>query len=276
MKKMSIILITVTLLLACKKEINITPPTILIENMTASVLDSVTIKVEEYASIDGERIIADYYTWTIENSDGKIQADSFPDAPMIYWIPQKAGYYLVKVKIGYDNNKSITTIKEITIKESTLSLQNKMVGHWKGKGTRYYFEDQWAIDVYFDSTGHYYGTADYYSFDPYCEKGVFNTERLDYLNNNELVDCGTPGNIACQRIAINKVVDNKGFGYVNIGNESVDVSNIMDTVTSFSCSYMYDLYNLEFSNNDKILKFEFMWSYGVDDAWFKKIELVRQ
>lgn len=223
MKKIGFILFIAIFFFGCEKEINITTPTILIENSSVAVLDSLSIKVEEYADIDGERLNADYFDWYIENSNGEVIAEDFPDSETIVWIPQEAGYFLIKVKIGYDKNKSITSIREITIIESVASLQNKIIGHWKGKGTRGYDGGEWGIELFIDSSSHFYGTADYYAFNPHCEKGVFNMERLDYFHGpingvgSYQDSCGIPGEKKYDKIKVLEIEENKGKGKLTIG-----------------------------------------------------------
>lgn len=270
MKKIGLILLAVIFFFGCEKEINITPPTILIENLSVPVLDSVTIKIEEYADIDKNRVNADYFDWYIENSNGKVIADDFPDSKTIVWIPQEAGYFLIKVKIGYDNNKSITAIKEITIMESAASLQKKIIGHWKGKGIRGYDGGEWGIELFIDSSSHFYGTANYYAFNPYCEKGVFNMERLDYfhgpINGVESYQdsCGIPGEIKCEKIKVLEIEENKGKGKITIGWIYV-YTDITDT----SC-FDVNINNLSVENDN--LYFEFPDDYN-DPT---KINLIKQ
>lgn len=269
MKKISFLLVISIFFFGCEKEINITTPTILIENSSVAVLDSVTVEVDEYADIDGARVNAEYFDWYIENSDGEVIADDFPDSKTIVWIPQNAGYFLIKVKIGYDNNKSITSIKEITIIESAVSVQKKIIGHWKGKGTRGY-GGEWGIELFIDSTNHFYGTADYYSFDPYCEKGVFNMERLDYFHGpingvgSYLDSCGIPGEKKHEKIKVLEIEENKGKGKITIGWVNV-YTDVTDT------SYFDVSFNHLFIENDN-LYFEFPNDYN-DPT---KIDLIRQ
>lgn len=270
MKKISIILISVIFLFGCENGVNITLPTILLENTSVSVLDTIPIKVEEYADIDGSRVNADYFDWYIENSDGEVIADDFPDSGTIAWIPQEAGYFLIKVKIGYNNNKSITAIKEITIMESAASLQMKIIGHWKGIGTRGYDGGEWGIELFIESNNHYFGTANYYSFNPYCEKGVFNLERLDYFHGpingigSYQDSCGIPGEIDCQKIKVLEIEENKGKGKITIGWVSVYTD-----VTDTSC-FDVNFNNLTVENNN--LHFEFPIDYNNPT----KIDLIRQ
>ncbi len=269
MKKIVIVLLIATLFCRCEKEVNITLPTILFEKTSASVLDSVKIRVEEYADIDGERVHADYYDWHIENTNGEVIAKNFPDSGTIDWIPQEAGYFLIKVKIGYDNNKSITSIKEITVMESVASLQKKIIGHWKGKGTRGYDGGEWGIELFIDNSSHFYGIADYYDFNPYCEKGVFNIERLDYYHGpangigSYQDSCGIPGEISCEKIKVIEVEENKGKGKITVGWIAV-----FNDVTDTSC------FDLNFNNltiEDDRLYFEF----PADNNAPTKIALIR-
>jgi hypothetical protein len=272
MKRFSTILMLILFLAGCEKSINITPPVILIENSSFSVSEEIIIRVTEFAEVDGTRIYPDYYNWFIENSDGAIVGDNFKDSSAIKWIPQESGYFLIKVKIGYDKNKSITAIKDINVSESPHSLQIKIAGHWKGTGYRIY-GGEWGIDLYVDSTGHYYGTADYYDFDPYCDKGVFNTERFDFCRNGDYIDsCGIPGDVPCQRLEIHAVDDNKGFGVIWTGWEYMYVEEY-----SYGCADVYDIEDLEISSDRNQLYFEFNQRGSVNySEWVMKFTLTRQ
>jgi len=263
----------ITTLISCDKSINITPPTILIENETIYVAESINIRVEEYADIDGSIVNADYYKWSIENSEGFVIKENFKDSSSVNWIPENAGYFIIKVKIGYDNNKSITALKEVNVLENESSLRNNITGHWKGTGTRRYDNGEWGIDLYIDSTGHFYGTADFYSFNPYCEKGVFNCGRLDYCKDWVLDSCGVPGEVPCQRLELTHVLNNKGFGVVWIGwityNNGVFISQ--------NCTDLYDIEDLQLSQDEKALYFEFN-ERGSNDyyEWEMKFDLIKQ
>jgi hypothetical protein len=253
--KWTLSIVILLLFAGCESAINITPPIILTENSTPATLDSVVIKVEEYADIDGVRINADYYDWFIENSESETIKDDFPDSSVINWVPQEVGYFIIKVKIGYEGNKSITAIKEITITESTVNLQKKVIGHWKGKGVRGYDHGEWGIELVIEDNNHYYGLATYYGFDPYCEKGVFNTGRLTFYHgpvNHEgsyQDSCGIPGNMPFQKIIITGIEENKGIGKIAIGSVSI-WTDYIDT------SYFEMPFNNLIVDNEK-LHFEF-------------------
>jgi hypothetical protein len=273
MKKNWIVLLFLTTLFGCENSINITSPTILIENVTLSAAEQIKIKVEEYADIDGNRVIADYFKWIIVDSAGIVVKDDFKDSSIVYWVPEDAGYYIIKVKVGYDTNKSITALKEVNVNESTVSLKKKMTGHWKGIGTRQYDMGEWGVDLYIDSTGHYYGTADFYNFDPYCEKDVFNTGGVEYDNNEAFDSCGVPFEIPCQSLEIKNVKSNKGIGVVWIGFTTYNDGIIF----SQGCEDVYDIENLEISNDRKKLYFEFNTRGSYDTyEWLKKFDLVKQ
>ncbi len=271
-KKLMLLLLIVTLT-GCEKPINITAPTILIQNETIYVAEQLKISVEEYADIDGSRIKADYYKWSIENSQGTVIKEDFKDSSSVYWMPENNGYFIIKVKIGYDDNKSITTLKEVNVFENEGSLSKKITGHWKGTGTRRQGNGEWGVDLYIDSTGHYYGTADFYSFNPYCEKGVFNCERLDFYLNGQLDSCGIPGDVPGQRLELFEVINNKGFGVVWIGWTSYNYGEF----PVYECIDLYDIEDLQLSLDGKELYFEFN-NRGSNDyyEWERKFDLKKQ
>jgi hypothetical protein len=257
MKNLGWLFILVSFLTGCDKSINITPPTILVENSTPSASDNIEIRVVESADIDGKTIKADYYKWLITDSGENTIASGFPDSSVIYWTPNIAGYFLIKVTIGYDGNKSISAIREISITESTGTLSVRMPGHWKGIGKRGYDGAEWGIDLNIDSNYAFTGTADFYSFDPGCDKGVFNIGGIYYyeepvINEGSLFDsCTAAPNLECQKIELLEVQDNKGSGKIWISGGEV-IRNVSNTLTCFEQEFR----NLHFSNNNNTLIFE--------------------
>ncbi|MBS4057495.1 MAG: hypothetical protein KGZ82_09280 [Bacteroidales bacterium] len=271
MKNFLIACMILVALASCEKAIDITPPTILIAQTSLTVSDSIKLRVEEYANIDGKRVSADYFHWFIEDTDGAVVVDDFDDAAEVYWVPQQAGYYIVKVKIGYNNNKSITALKEVNVYESVVSLQAQMAGHWVGTGTRWYDLGKWGIDLYIDNNGHYYGTADFYSFDPYCERGVFHTERLDYCTNWTLDSCGVPGEVGCARLIITETSNNQGSGHALTGSILFNNGELVNT----DCNEIWKILNLRVSHDPDSLCFEFNYlPEGNNNDWIMKFELV--
>ncbi len=273
MKKTWIVFLLLAALISCDKSIDISSPTILIENELLSISEQVTLRVVEYVIIDGIHLNADYFEWLVEDSEGNIVKNDFKDSSMVYWIPDSAGYFVIKVKIGYDNNKSIQAIKDVNVYETVASLKKKMIGHWKGVGTRHYDNSEWGIDLYIDSTGHYWGTADFYSFDPYCNTGVFHSGRLDYYTDNLLDSCGVPDEASCATLELNEANNNKGFGVVWIA--WIRYSN--GILQPEHCTDLFDIEDLEISQDGQRLYFEFN-DRGSDDhyEWKRKFDLVKQ
>lgn len=272
MKTKWFVLFYLILLIGCEESINITLPTILIEDISPSVFEEIEIRVEEYADIEGDRVYADYFLWSVEDNAGNIIKNDFADSSAIFWVPEKSGYFIIKVKIGYDGNKSISAIREINVNESLISLKQKITGHWTGTGTEVYYNREWSLDLYIDSSGHYYGSAEYNNFDPYCEKGVFNTERLDYFINWQWDSCGVPGEVPCQRLEINEIVDNKGIGVAWIGWISYNNGILTDQ----SCTDVYKIEDMEISIDGNELYFEFNNQGNDVYEWVKKFQLSRQ
>lgn len=273
MKKNLFLIILAFSILSCEKEINITTPTIIVENPSISVFDSIKIKVEEYADIDGEEIKAEYFDWSVETFEGNIVKTDFPDSKTINWVPQISGKFIIKVKIGYDNNKSITATKDISVQFTAESLAKQLIGHWFGTGIRKLDLKEWELDLYFETKGHFYGTAYYNNFDPYCDNGVFNTGTISYYTNNELDSCGVPGELECERFDIQELKNGKGIGVVSTGWTTYIDGELFQEY----CSPSYDLEDLEFSANGDTLYFEFN-DYGPYDFydWVKKFKLVRK
>jgi hypothetical protein len=257
MKNLGWLLFLVLYFAGCDKAINIMPPAILVENSTPSASDTIEIKVVEFADIDGQEIKADYYKWLITDSDEKTIASGFPDSSVIYWTPNLSGYFLIKVTIGYDGNKSITAIREISVTESTGTLSKKLAGHWKGIGKRGYDGAEWGIDLDIDSNYSYTGTADFYGLDPGCDKGVFNIGGIYYfeeptINQGSLFDsCTVAPNLECQKIVLLEVKENKGSGKIWISGGEI-IKNYSNTLACFE----QDFKNLNFSNNNETLNFE--------------------
>ncbi len=278
MKFKFIVLLFSLIILSCESSINIIPPTILIENTSPSVLEEIKIVVKEYGDIDGVRIEADYFEWTIEDFENNLVKNDFSDSSTVYWTPEKAGHFIIRVRIGYDSNKSITAVKGITVTESPISLMTKIKGHWIGTGVS---QDQkewgidiqeWGIDIHFENNGRYYGTAIYESFEPYCAKGVFNEGYLEYYSGNVFDSCSIPGHVYCQHFEIQEVKDNKGSGTVHIGWTTYIDGELFQQW----CTEVYDLEELELSSNGDTLYFEFNYPGQDEFDWLKKFQLIRQ
>ncbi|HOY38356.1 MAG TPA: hypothetical protein PLK75_03580, partial [Bacteroidales bacterium] len=125
-------LISIVTFWSCENAINITQPTILVESAQLSVFDSVSISATENADIDGNRVVPNYYEWKIlDYSENTLYTD-FPDENNITWVPDSAGNFIISVKIGYDGNKSVTTLREVTVTECPASMQQRLIGHWTG------------------------------------------------------------------------------------------------------------------------------------------------
>jgi len=273
MKKLKLITgFLLMLLWGCESDINITVPAILLQNDSPEVFDTIPMKVSEYADIDGVQQEAVFYRWVIEDAQGGVVKNDFPESKSVDWVPDSAGYFTVKVTVGYEKNKNVTVQREVKVSESVLSMQYKMAGHWLGTGTLWYNLGDWGLDLFIDSTGHYYGTADYYSFDPYCEKGVFHTERLDFQNNGYLDSCGVPGNIPCQKLQVTQLADNVGSGTFWSGYQLVE-----DGVMAMEgCVDMYLIKKLTISADGNSMYFEFKDPYSPFDEWRAKFQFTRE
>ncbi len=46
----------------------------------------------------------------------------------IIWTPNRNGNYIISVEIGYDGNKSVTTIENVAIKDSPESFIHRLAG----------------------------------------------------------------------------------------------------------------------------------------------------
>ena len=160
------------LIISCEQEFHITQPTILIKSNSAGVNDTIEVSVIESAEIGDVRISPDYYIWEILDENEIVRYSDFPNSSSIIWIPDSAGYFLIRLQIGYDNNKSITVLKEITVVNSFKSLQKRLIGNWKG-GAVTMFGLNWKVTLSFDSTGHYVGKAEELSDSTYWPIGPF-------------------------------------------------------------------------------------------------------
>ena len=242
------------------------------EDDSPTVNEELKIEVEEYSDIDGVRVDADYFEWSIEDSEGNVLETDFEDSSIIYWIPEESGYQIVSVKIGYNGNKSSTAIREVTILDNADSFLNKMVGHWIGTGSRYSDSKEWGIDLYIDSTGHYSGTTDYYSFDPYCESGVFHVGRTNYRFDVGPDSCGPIEEVPCQRIEITNVEEQIGFGTIWIGWTTY----INGLSSSYLCNDPFDLDDVSFNLDGNEIAFELNPKGEEDPYWVSRFQLTRQ
>lgn len=223
-------------------------------------MEEIKIRVEEYAEIDGDRVYADYFDWSVETSDGHVIKNDFNDSTIIFWTPEEAGYYIIKVKIGYDNNKSITALKEILIKESPTSLHYKMAGDWTGHAVRVW-GPEWDLDISFDSSGYCSGevTNDYGAIG--CNSIFFSGGTWYWHEDGYGIGCDENTNYPCQRILIEGVNDNVGYGKVWIGWGDV----YGDNPVVYECiSTCYYLHRLTIDNETGELFFRLRY-YGVDE-----------
>src|SRR5687768_6925879 len=94
---------------SCNSDINITDPFIQIEGggVEYYTYDSLLIHVIQSAEIDGNKVPADYFDWTItQSSTNKVILFQNSNSDHLAWFPTEKGKYLISVKIGYDGNKS--------------------------------------------------------------------------------------------------------------------------------------------------------------------------
>ncbi len=252
---------SITILINCEESINIITPTILIQNSSLSVFEPILITVEEYVDIDNSRILADYFNWSIENAEGTIISDNFPDSTAIIWTPQEAGYFLIKVKIGYDNNKSITSVKEVEIKEGPTSLQSKLSGNWTGHATRN-FGPEWDLEISIDFDGYCTGTViSELPLDNPCLSIFFSGGTWYWDEDYVGIGCTGNSNYPCQRILIEEVDDNIGSGTVWIAMGDV-VGDDPVTYECYNTIYYFD--RLSINNETEELSFRLM-EYNADE-----------
>jgi len=265
MKNTIAVIILVLIFVGCDKAIQITQPSILVQNNSPKVFDTIQINCVEYAEIDGVRDNPNYFNWSILNKDHQVIHSDFKDSSAIVWVPDSLGYYVISVKIGYDNNKSITTLKEVDIHESKLSLQKKLIGKWTGH-VEGVWGAQWQVDLTFDETGHYMGKGYnmVYEYGIYPIGGPFTS--ATHFNNYESF---TPSeNVPCTRFLINKTMENVGYGRLSISRETYIENNY-----HYECDEMYYIEELKFSDNDKTLFFSLNEKYNNPGVWYIKYNL---
>lgn len=273
MKKKWLIALLIPLLFGCEKPLSIAPAIILIESTTIEVLDKVEIQVDEYADRNGKRISPENIKWTIEDLGGNTVKNDFPDSTSIFWAPENSGEYVIRVEVAYENDEISSAFKKVTAFEGIGSFKKKMAGHWKGTGTRIHDNRSWGIDVFIDSTGHYYGTADFHSFDPYCEQGVFNVGRMDYYTNWAQDSCGVPFEVPCAIIELLEVIDNVGSGIIWI--PWIQINN--GVMEPHHCNDLFVVEDLTLSPDRQELYFEFnLFPEFRYQEWDRKFELTRQ
>ncbi len=227
MKKIFYLIGLVIVMAGCEKEINITQPTILIKSAAPAVNETLSISVTEYADIDGTRMDPNYFEWNILNGNEEIVYSDFESSASITWIPDSAGYYIIKVKIGYDNNKSITTLKEINVADSPQSMQKRLIGNWTGNAEQR-GGLKWQVDLSFDSIGHYKGKG-YKPSDPsqwIVHVFYFGAFFIDDPNGGHgQIGIEPSEDIPCTRFEISEVKDNKGYGTLSVGYEYLTFGN---------------------------------------------------
>jgi len=260
MKNTSIVIFLVLIFVGCNKAIQITQPTILVKNEAPKVFDSIQIDCIEHAEIDGVRYKPDYYSWSILDKDHQVIFSDFKDSLANIWVPDSVGYYVISLKIGYDSNKSITTLKEVEVQESALSLQKKLIGKWTGKAVSMW-GDKWQVDLTFDQEGHYSGKV----HDPeYVNGGYIIGGPFGYSSYivNYSFNVSPSENVPCNTFSINQTMENIGFGLLSVSTETL-VSNVYNC----TCGENLVIEELEFSNKDKGLFFSINGRYDPMSDW---------
>jgi hypothetical protein len=289
MNKLYITLCILILIFGCDKAINITQPTIIINSNLIEINDTLEVSVIEFAEIDGSRIEPDYYVWEIVDKDQVVYYSDFPDSPSIIWIPDSPGNFFIRLRLGYDGNKSITLFEEITVSESPESLQKNLIGKWRGEAETKYGLN-WKVTLTFDSIGHYIGKAEEISDSSYWPIGPFhhgyyltdNWESVTWLPAPDPIEApGSPlyrqiphqpsEDIPCTLFEILEVKDNKGFGELAIGFEY----EIWGNPYHYDCSNYYTIGNLVFSNGMNDLYFNLVDPYDENSDWEIEYNLIR-
>lgn len=268
MKRFIWIFALLAVLAGCETAVNVTQPIILINSETTCVYDTINISVTEYADINGDRVIPDYYEWNILDRSENVIETGFPDSKNMSWIPDSAGNFVISVKIGYDGNKSVTTLREVIITECPASLQHKLVGSWTGTAEAM-FGVNWKIDITFTENGHYIATAYDISDTQYIPSPFYYGRKTIWVEGQGQVPVSPSADIPCQSFVLDEVIDNKGFGVLYIGYE-YEVGEY-----SYGCNNNFEIQHLSFSNNDNNVYFSLI-DYGTDYyEWYLRYNLVR-
>jgi hypothetical protein len=260
MKNACIVIVLLALFVGCEKAIHITQPTILVRTESPKVFDTIQISCVEYAEIDGERQSPDHFSWSILDKDMHVVHSGFKDSAAINWIPDRAGYFIISSEIGYNKNKSITTLKEIEVHESALSLQKKLVGKWTGNAVSIWGA-KWQVDLEFDKVGHYIGKGYnlQYANGNYPIGGPFQsaTYVVDFTSNLPPSE-----DVPCTRFLINKIIEDAGFGKLSVSTETKNGTEYLA-----ECVEIYYIEDFKFSTGDKSLYFSLNSMYNQRGEW---------
>ncbi len=257
-------------MIGCEKSINITQPTIIVKNDSPHIYDSISINVIENADIDGSRVSPDYFSWSILNINNEVIYSDFLNSSSIYWIPDSIGHYIISVKIGYDNNKSMTALKEIIIQENSFSFQKKLIGSWTGKAVAM-FGITWDVNLKFDSIGHYSGSAYNIPNSSYRNIGPFYFGMYEVDNpNGGQMGIKPSEDVPCTRFTLDKITDNMGYGVLSISYES----EAFGTPYHYNCTDNFKIKDFVYLNNDSI-SFSLLEFGAVNYDWYLKYNLHR-
>ncbi|GAA4273209.1 hypothetical protein U6A24_19850 [Aquimarina gracilis] len=283
MKKIGFILVLLVGVASCDSEINITPPTILFDNETPEAYDTLSLRVVEYADIDGSQITPDYYKWSILDKNDIIISSDFDDSPTVEWTPNRGGYYIIQVTVGYDGNKSITAVRDITVTESARSFQKRLTGTWTGTGEQKRFDGKkWKVDLTFESNGYYSGLSSPIESGGYSPQGPFYNEYYLIIDPDrpQGPDTGNPigqqasEEVPCREFLIDKIIDNKGYGSSLSISFETELLGDPDSYT-YSCLDYYDIKELVFSDDDTVVSFLLTDNNDSVDEWILKYTLTR-
>lgn len=274
MNKLILILILFAFAMqSCENAIDITPPTILFNHPNAAVYDSIALRVVQSGKVDSTEYKADYFYWYIENENGDTLKTSLPNSAKVVWVPDQKGYFLIKVRVGYNKNKSVTAIKEIRVGESVEHIKQLIIGGWVGIGHRGYQNDDWGITLHIDEKLHYKGAPNFYEFDSYCETGIWNTRALDYFTripntySAQFDSCGIPIELKGEKFVIDRIEDGLASGNVVTGYLSI--YDLKDTIADY---YSFNFVNMQIDSSS--LYFESKYENGELWAWFRFEKIV--
>lgn len=211
MKKLWASAFLVLLVFACTPKVYIATPEIAIDNNTALVFDEITIQIEDQVDVDGTIFEIENYNWSIEDLDGVVIRNGFPDTAVISWTPLTYGVFIIRADISYNGSERIVSYKEIHVSESIASLQYQLTGEWVGHA-KWSIGEEWDLEIKFDSSG-------------FCSGEVTNDYGADhcvfifpYSQNPDANDCSKIEHHGCQRVVVDGVDNNNGFGNISISH----------------------------------------------------------
>lgn len=149
-----IFLFSLIVIASCKKDVEVTIPTILTNPIQPGTFDTVRQSVVASASVDNNAFRADSVQWKVlDDANNQLAIIHTASDTVIRWVPQREGDYRIVATVFY-HNSSATANVQVHVQNTPASVQKQMIGKWKGTVTTRWIPP-YQVQVEFFSNGQY-------------------------------------------------------------------------------------------------------------------------